>query len=448
MNKWDEGAGWKSPGWLLLIGVASLMVYTFFNIPAGDIAKPAETLLAFSGLIAFCIWGKGFRRPVLLLLGAVVAVQLTSWWAGLSHHPQWMDSSPRLALLAKLFIFISVAWWLRGSTRNTLLLWGVASTGFLLTTFFLAPPNEENWITGLSGERANFGIRNAQHSSMFFGALLLGIVSFAKRICQQGKHQRLRVFLWGMTLIVALMGIAVGQTRAVWLATTISLTLGLIVWAGSVVSRYGARYVFKFFLLFVLGMSLVAFLLSVVMGDALRERVNKKNDIIAFEQLVQGEYSQIPYTSVGIRINSWIAASEWIAERPLVGWGAKGRGLVMRETPRIPERISEKYTHLHNYFMEIWVAYGLLGVLAIGALMIWIGRATWLAWRAGVMPSDMAFFGMIFFVFWMILNQFESYESMWTGLYIHNIVVGGLVTHYWRWRHEQQKQLNTNLRRS
>ncbi len=438
-NKWDEGAGWKSPGWLLLIGVASLMVYTFFNIPAGDIAKPAETLLAFSGLIAFCIWGKGFRRPVLLLLGAVVAVQLISWWAGLSHHPQWMDSSPRLALLAKLFIFISVAWWLRGSTRNTLLLWGVAAIGFLLTTFFLAPPNEENWITGLSGERTDFGIRNAQHSSMFFGTLLLGLVAFSKRIFQQGNHQVLRIILWCIVLVIALAGIAMGQARAIWIGTIVSLSVGLLIWGGFVILHRGARQFLKYLSMFLAATALIVTVFGMSLGDSLEERVNDENDVIA--QVLHGEFSQIPYTSVGIRVNSWIAASEWIAERPLIGWGAKGKKLVMRETAWIPDKVSEKYTHLHNYFMEIWVAYGLLGVIAIGALMIWVGRATWLAWRAGVMPSDMAFFGMIFFIFWMIINQFESYESMWTGLYIHNIIVGGLVTHYWRWRHEQQEPL-------
>lgn len=67
LDRWDDGSGWKSPGWLMLIGVAALAVYTFFSIPSGDDIKPAETLLAFSGLIAFCLWGKGLRRPVLLL---------------------------------------------------------------------------------------------------------------------------------------------------------------------------------------------------------------------------------------------------------------------------------------------------------------------------------------------------------------------------------------------
>jgi len=439
MDQWDEGAGWKSPKWLLCIGVAALMVYTFFNIPAGDIAKPAETLLAFSGLVAFCLWGKGFRLPVLLLLGAVIAVQLISWWAGLSHHPQWMDSSPRLALLAKLFIFISVAWWLRGSTRNTLFLWGVAATGFLLTTFFLAPPNEENWITGLSGERADFGIRNAQHSSMFFGTLLLGMVAFGKRSCQPGKQRGLRITLWSVMLIVALAGIVVGQTRAVWIGTIVALSMGLLVWGGFFVLRRGIRQFLKYLSIFLAILAFLVVIFGVGLGDSLEKRVNKENDVIS--QVLHGDLTQIPYTSVGIRVNSWIAATEWIAERPLIGWGAKGKSLVMRETAWLPEKVAKKYGHLHNFFMETWVAYGLLGLLAIGALIVWVGRATWLAWRAGAMSSDMAFFGMIFFVFWMIINQFESYESFWTGLYVHNIVVGGLITHYWRWRHEQQRQI-------
>lgn len=435
LDKWDDGSGWKNPKWLMLIGVAALVVYTFFSIPSGDDIKPAETVLAFSGLIAFCIWGKGLRQPVLLLLGVVVAVQLISWWAGLAHHPQWMDSSPRLALLAKLFIFISVAWWLRGSTRNTFILWILAATGFLMTTFFLAPSNEENWITGLSGERADFGIRNAQHSAMFFGTLMLGLVAFSQRICQSGKRRTLRIMLWSLVLLIALAGIVVSQTRAVWLGTLVSLSLGLVIWGSVIVLRLGIRHFLKYLSIFLVASTCLAVAFGIGLGDSMAKRANKESGVIT--QVLKGELNDIPYTSVGIRINSWIAASEWIKERPVLGWGAQGKKLVMTETSWIPRKVSEKYGHLHNYFLEIWVAYGLLGLIAIAALMIWIGRATWLAWRGGSMPSDMALFSLLFFVYWMIINQFESYDSFWTGLYMHNIIVGGLVTHYWRWQSGQ-----------
>lgn len=119
---------------------------------------------------------------------------------------------------------------------------------------------------------------------------------------------------------------------------------------------------------------------------------------------------------------------------PLVGWGGQGRGLVMDHTEWLPERVSEKYGHLHNYFIEIWVAYGMLGLAVIGALAFWIGLATWRAWRAGALPGDLALFGGGFFIYWMVVNQFESYNSFWTGVYVHNLVVGGLITHYWRWQ--------------
>jgi len=74
-------------------------------------------------------------------------------------------------------------------------------------------------------------------------------------------------------------------------------------------------------------------------------------------------------------------------------------------------------------------------VAVIAALTFWIGRATWLAWRGGAMPGDMALFACGFFVYWIIVNQFESYLSFTTGVTVHNLIVGGLVTHYWRWRY-------------
>lgn len=167
--------------------------------------------------------------------------------------------------------------------------------------------------------------------------------------------------------------------------------------------------------------------------DVLAQRLAAESHVIA--EVLQGNLDDVPYTSVGIRIHSWVAALEWIAERPLVGWGGEARGLVMDHTPWLPTFVKDNFGHLHNFFLEVWVAYGLVGLGVMAALAAWVGRATWKAWRGGAMPNDIALFGATFFVYWVIVNQFESYNSFWTGVYVHNLVAGGLVTHYWAYRH-------------
>ena len=435
LKVWQNDLHWKGPVWLLALGAVSLMAYAFARVLFDSSIKPVELTLALSGLIAFSVWGGYLRRSVILLLGMTILVQLIAWGMGRLDHPEWTKLYPDVDRLAKLFIFISIAWWLRGSTRNTLLIWGLAVVGFLITT--LLAPGGDGWAAGFTGERVGFGVRNKQHASMFFGVICLGLTVFAPRCFMPGPWRAARILAWSLAMAITVAGIAVGQTRAIWLGLTVALATGLLLWSARVVLAQGARRLVKPLALIVILLVLIGGILDFLLGDSIHHRFNKENAVIS--QVLEGDVSGVPYTSVGIRIHSWVAATDWITERPMVGWGSEGRSLVMDETEWLPEKISQKFGHLHNFFLEIWVGYGLLGVAVIAALAIWIGRATWLAWRGGAMPGDMALFGSVFFVFWMIVNQFESYNSFWTGVFVHNLIVGGLVSHYWHWRTEQEE---------
>ena len=70
------------------------------------------------------------------------------------HHPDWAASNPKLDRLAKLFIFIAIAWFLGGSTRNTLLIWGLAFIGWLIATLAFGNGLEE-WWAGLQGKASD-----------------------------------------------------------------------------------------------------------------------------------------------------------------------------------------------------------------------------------------------------------------------------------------------------
>src|SRR5699024_5039042 len=128
------------------------------------------------------------------------------------------------------------------------------------------------------------------------------------------------------------------------------------------------------------------------------QRLAAESDVI--ERIVEWRFDEIPYTSVGNRINTWRAGMDWIAKRPLVGWGGEGRNLAIKHTQWVPDHVKEEYGHLHNYFLELWVAYGLLGVAVMLALAVWVGQGCWRSWRAGVLPGDIALFGAAFFIYW------------------------------------------------
>lgn len=430
IKNWYSLEGNLEPRWLAYIGVLSLILYSFMQFLIPETQGAVEKVLVITGLIAFCLYGKGIRKAPLLLLIGFLCLQLFSWTLGLWQYPQWAIDDPRLQDLSRLFIFICVAWWLKGSTRNTLIVWGLAVAGILLTT--LIAPDDDGWLTGFTGERVGFGIRNNQHASMLFGVSLLGLLCFARRFWSEGRARYWRIAFWCLAMAMVVAGIAVGQTRAVWLSATVAGCIGLVLWIIRAVMNGNTRYLAKYLITFTVAMVVVSGVLVSTLGDSLNKRFHKESSVVS--QLMDGEITEVPYTSIGIRINSWIAASEWISERPMTGWGPEGRQLVMSETTWLPDWVLAKYGHLHNYFLETWVEYGIVGLIAISLLAIWIGRATWLAWRANAMPDDIACFGLMFFIYWMIISNFESYNSFPTGLFVHNLVVGGLITHYWRWR--------------
>ncbi|GAB2796802.1 hypothetical protein GCM10027040_24170 [Halomonas shantousis] len=432
LNPWRPAVAWHCPQVLWAVGVLCTVLYALCRVMWPQLGSPAETATAVLGLVALLVWGRGLRRSAAIwLLLAAIAVQVLSWGLGYYHHPQWIDDNPQIDRLAKLFIFIALAWWLGGSTRNTLLLWSLALVAFLAALFVQGNGLPEWWL-GLQGTRVDFNIRNAQHTSMFFGSGLLGLVAFSHRSIYRQRLVVWRLALWSVAVTLCLAGIVITQTRAVWLALVIALPVmgGLWLWAFR--RRQDTKITRRNLVTGAAALVVLGIGTGDLAYDTVETRLEQERAVI--EMLASGDIAEVPYSSIGIRVQTWRAASEWIAERPLVGWGSDGRSLAIDQTAWLPEEIKQQFGHLHNYFLEVWVAYGVLGLAVFIGLAAWVGRATWLAWRGGVMPGDMALFGAAFFVFWVIVNQFESYNSFWTGVYVHNLVLGGLVTHYWRWQ--------------
>ncbi|MBB3185659.1 O-antigen ligase [Halomonas fontilapidosi] len=395
--------------------------------------------MALTGLFAVLRWGQGIRSGAALwLLLVVVIVQIVSWVGGYLHHPQWMTDNPQIDRLAKWFLFIGLAWWLGGSTRATLLAWGLALVG-LMAVVWLIDGNLTHWQLGLNGRRVDFGIRNAQHTALFFGAALIGLLCFARRCLAPGRMAWLRRLGWGAAVGSCLVGIGITQTRAVWLAMMVVLivmaaVIALHAYAVGHRGRWGKPAL----------VGVVLLVIAVVASGwwfqgAVEKRLEAERSVIT--QALEDDWKTLSYSSIGNRLLSWRASVEWIKERPLIGWGEEGRSLVTTETEWLPRQTRENYGHLHNTFLELLVSYGLLGVMAIGALVGWVCLGTWKAWRGGTIPDDMALFGLAFSVFYFIVGQFESYSFFWSGSYLQNLVLGGLVTHIWRWQVESGQRI-------
>ena len=425
------------PRLLWLVAVTSLCLYAFCKIAFPSLGRVGEMISVTLGLFIMLTYFRESRRdPAFILFMVGLALQLLSWMLGKLHHPELIDAYPKLDRIAKLFIFMPVAFLCAGSVRNTLWLWVLASAGFFVAMFVQGDGIQE-WQAGLRGERVD-GIRNAQHTSMFLGTMFLGLLAFAHRSFMSQGVVAWRFAVWLVMVSLVLVGLVITQTRGVW--------LGVLAAAMAMLFAIAAFYYFsrrrvsfdvqaKFIL--------VLLLLMVTCGawlakDTVGKRLVEENEVI--QDIWSGNVQNLPLGSITYRIKSWSEALEAFKLRPLIGWGGNAGNLVM-QMGEFPNEM-QGFGHLHSSYFEILAAYGLAGVLFFVALWSWLITACWRAWRGQILPGDFALFGVGFLIYWLVVNIFESYIIFWTGVFTLNIVLGGFYTHYWQWRFGQQKEVD------
>jgi O-antigen ligase len=73
------------------------------------------------------------------------------------------------------------------------------------------------------------------------------------------------------------------------------------------------------------------------------------------------------------------------------------------------------YDHLHNSYLELLVRFGLVGAALAAVLLGLLFRATWRAWRQGVLPEDHALWlvGTLAFTAVWCLTDFRSQHHDW-----------------------------------
>ncbi|MFW6341437.1 MAG: O-antigen ligase family protein [Halothiobacillaceae bacterium] len=422
------------PVWVDVACAVLVLGYAGLKLSFPDLFDWIEPL-ALVCLWAFFRYGRGLRNDLpVWLLGASLLVVLIVWLAGSLNHPDMIRQTLQLEHLARHFLFVFLALWLGGQLRNTLTFLGLALFGILAIPW----AHGGGWpelLTGLGGARVYFDLQNWQHPGMLFGAGLLGWVVLSRRLIGAGPRRVVRLVGWIAVAGALLVGILVNQTRAVFLALGVVVLLAGMAW---LVTRWRVRdrgtrgaggwlpvaLVTGVILLGALGMERAGLL------EPVAERFKAEMHVVSI--VAEGRMDEVPINSIGARILSWQAAWSWFVERPILGWGANGGTIVMQNSPETTHEVFRTFGHLHSSYVEMAIRYGLLGVSLYLVLAFWVGWRTWVAWRAGTMPGDFFAFFSLFFVYWVIVNLFESYLFFGTGIYLFNVVMAALMGFIWR----------------
>jgi O-antigen ligase len=251
---------------------------------------------------------------------------------------------------------------------------------------------------------------------------LIGWLLFFRRIVGNagGYIRVVRALIWMAGTVFFGIGCIITQTRTAWIASFIALMI--VVLSLLIYRRYSSKQlIIGFLVAMVLSLALIY-----PMSDLISNRLERESDVI--HQLLDGDVEHVPYTSIGIRVHTWLEAWKWIKQRPITGWGYEVRGKVFTESTTLPGWVVEQFGHFHNSYIEILLSYGLIGIFFLVALYSVIVRRAWQAWRSGIMPTDVFLFGLAFFIFWILVNLTESYLIGRTGVYFTGLIGGCMYT--------------------
>lgn len=411
---------WPPAAWLAIGG---LLLLTATTLLSRDLSNLGLNLLLLGSFLSAPAIGRGdpdaiWYVVVLVFAAWMLAVNtFASAPDGLDH---WKHTREHLRFCA----FLLCGWWLGGVERNAAVLVAVALGGLVAVVLTLGAGD---WALLGQGSRVSFGLRNEQHSALLFGTLILAVVCLAPRaFSRRARGDRWRwprILLWTNLVVVSLVLVIASQTRQVWVGL---LAAGVAILWLSLHNRLGQRIKRRAALLALAGLLALATALPTLMPatlDALWTRT--ATELAGVRALIADQGEGVDQNSLAIRLVLWQLGLSAIAERPWTGHGAAyGRAVIAGS--ELPDGIRDHIGHLHNSYLELWVAYGVAGPTVFAVLLLALARRTAHAWQRGWLAADLAVFGIAWIAFFATVNLFESYVSYRSG-HLLMLLVGGIL---------------------
>lgn len=385
------------------------ILYTITALPRLEISDLFKNIIIFGSLPALFYNFSSYNKSIFWLALTSILLQVISWAHALVYVPEFAKSSPDLKPLSSLFLFVLIAIWIDGSNLRRITLFSSFILSFVSTAFYDIYTNNSLSLA-LSGHRIDYGMHNAQFTSMLSVVVCILTVYVLAKLPGEKKVVKLALYTLGSSVIAfALFSLYASQSRQVWLAVIVLLGLVPIVVVGT-------KHIRKLTIAY----ALLAFVLfSVFQLESVRQRVLNESTVIS--TLIQGDLDNIPMTSVGIRVNSWLEASKWIAERPILGSDYNAISYVTRTAEKFQTEKLQGFGHLHNYYLEVWVAFGIVGLIFLAVFYREITVNV-----VNHHGKEERYLLYSFLIFWFIISMFESYNHKFLGLYVHTIILAGL----------------------
>ncbi|MEX0732340.1 MAG: O-antigen ligase family protein [Aquisalimonadaceae bacterium] len=328
-------------------------------------------------LLATVLAGRDFWQavrplPVFWLMAGFLAYLTVQSLVFIHYHPELNESgNPHWTHIARTagLISLPMAWWIARFPRQMPWLLGVV--GLSLALGILDAIN----VTGLIKD----GISNRQYWGTIQGEVsymaatgLIGCWLLAMRLFLVSRrdswHFRLAAPLLALAGGLFLLALYGSQTRSTWGATALTLA---VFGALEMVRAFKRREsLLPFGVLALVAVVTVTAVVTLDGGRAYEQRLGGQSKTLKAVMELDSEQIYEFNASLGIRVFLWEEGIRAVAARPVVGWGIGG----MR---RLNENLNDhlgRRAHFHNIYLELLVGVGVIGTLALGAIIYLLVR--------------------------------------------------------------------------
>jgi O-antigen ligase len=401
-----------------------IFFYAFINIKFHHLGDIFLGLIIVGTLPIFIIHkSKIFKNPIIIVFGLILIAQTLSWINSLIYLPEFANNAPELDRLGKLFVFFFMAYWLKGSLKNVVFLWLFFIFGFIFTIFTNVDLQYLIQHT-LTDQRVDFSTKDSQFDSMLSGTSLLissALFYITLKSSTISKNIKfLSLFTIFLLVVLSTYFVLITQSRQVWLGVLGAFIIGLIAYIKIYKIKNTKLIVGNFLIMLSV---LYLFSTSEIVQNRLSQEHNSMHAIINKDRPVEMD-------SIGVRVNSWLDALSWIKRHPVIGLDSEAIPEVIQQSNRFSVELKKHFGHLHNFFIETLVAYGFVGLLLIFALYFFILKDIRTSSLSNSSKNFFLVFGISFLTFWLIINNFESFNSRWLGVFVHNIMFASFYTFY------------------
>lgn len=393
----------------------SIIAYASLKFSYRSIADIFQTIFLLGFILCIFVDKTALKiNKIFKILLLSLTFPILSWVNSKIHLPDIAPSKPSLSNAINLFYFLPIAYLLKRNRKHIWLIWLAFATGLIFSVFHYSPNVLEQVKEAINGKRVDFGFYNLQHASAWAGACIILFIGVFFKLVYTRKTTPIIVL--SIASIPFWFIFMATQTRQTFLGLFIALFFTLIF--------YFLKLKVKKSYIFACTFSLVLISTLTFNYSGIKERTI--SEVESYSDILEGNYTNFKSAqgSSNIRFSLWYSGYQWFKNYPIFGSDREISEYIIETSPFVPEasRIAN-HNHLHSYYVELAVSYGLVGLVVILSLFICIYLNV-LNREEDHQFDEIQFVGLVFIPYWMIVNVFEPHLLTPPGQLIHNVMIG------------------------